>query len=212
MLIIWVLAYSTSLPGEEHHFLRLSPFVSSVGLSLLAAGFNGLKQFSQELTILFFLGIPRIILTSWVDISIITAKFSAFLLWYLGFEVSIEGTYIILPTGAVNVYSGCSGIEAIAYLLGLAAIFWVMFPMSHLKKLFVSCVGMAIAFGINAIRVALMAVLTAYSQQEAFVYWHEGDGSTIFAMISVTCFGLFCFCLLRHQEAQSQKPDGDLQL
>jgi hypothetical protein len=29
LLIIWVLAYGTSLPGEEHNFLRLAPFVSA---------------------------------------------------------------------------------------------------------------------------------------------------------------------------------------
>jgi len=41
-------------------------------------------------------------------------------------------------------------------------------------------VAVLVAFVVNGVRVALMAILVAYSSQEAFEYWHTGTGSEIF--------------------------------
>jgi cyanoexosortase A len=198
-LIAVVLLKSTSLTGS--HFIRLSPFLSAVGLALLASGFKGFKQYWQELLILFFLGMPQVLLSSLlIDISTFTAQFAAFILWYLGFEVSRQGVYINLPTGGVEVYPGCSGLESIAHLLGLAVLFLVMFPMDWGQKILVPVLAIFLAFVVNGVRVALMAALAASSKPEAFEYWHKGNGSLMFSLIAVLLFGLFCLFLIRQQE------------
>lgn len=209
LIIGWVLLYSTSLPGKEHSFLYLAPFISGLGLAIVASGFSGLKQYWQALVMLFFLGIPRVLLKTFTDLSPLTAKFSSLLLWYSGQNVVRDGVYIRVlandlqtVNSSVEVYEGCSGIEAISYLVGLAAVFLVMFPLSRGLRWLVPIVAVAIAFGVNGIRVALMAML-AGSNQAAFDYWHVGDGSMIFAMTSVTLFGIFCFFLLKWQDAQN---------
>lgn len=187
-----------------NRFPYVSPFISAVGLGLLASGFKGLKQYWQELLILLFPGVAYVILLFLVDLSELTATFATFVLWYLGFEVFREGVNITLTTGAVEVNQSCSGLENILHLWVLAVLFVVMFPLSDRQKFIVPVVASLVAFMVNGVRVALMAILVAYSHQKAFEYWHTGDGSLIFSMISVLIFGLFCLFLLQQNE-RSQK-------
>ena len=201
--IAWVLIHSFPIPDRHDPFLRISPFIMALGLSLIASGFRGLKQFQQEITILFFLGVPSILISSLIDISAYTAKTSALILWYLGFDVSVQGVYVNLPTGSVKVFEACAGMDLICYMLGLAVICLVMFPIKRNHNIFVVLVAIILAFAINGIRVALMAVLSAYDKREAFIYMHEGDGSLVFGMIAVFIFGLFYLLLLRQSESNS---------
>ncbi|MDJ0554555.1 MAG: cyanoexosortase A [Microcoleaceae cyanobacterium MO_207.B10] len=212
LLIIGGLLFNSTnfaKPDTVSPFWRLYPFIAGVSLSLIASGFQGFKQFWRELTILFFIGGPSVIISSLMDISEITAKFSTFLLWYMGFDVVNEGVYVLLPTGSVRVFGGCSGLESITYVLGLAVMCMLMFPTTKkVHKYIVPIVGLIIGFVVNGFRVALMAILVAYSQPEAFDYWHEGDGSLIFGMIAVMVFGLFYMFLMKQDENQHQEPEN----
>ena len=204
LLIAWVLLNSASLPdGQDpivhNRFLRISPFISALGLGLIASGFRGLKQYWRELTIVFFLGIPSVLASFLTDISPFTAKFATFLLWYSGFDVSLQSLNIILPTGRVRVYSACSGIESMTYLLGVAVICLVMFPPKWSHRILVPIVALILGFVVNGVRVALMAVL-AGTNSESFDYWHIGEGSLLFGMIAIAIFGLFYAFLLRQDE------------
>jgi cyanoexosortase A len=198
MLIALVLLRSLVTPGEA--FLLLAPLTAGLGLALLASGFRGLGQYRQELLLLFCLGAPKAFIPPLFDPTLWTAKFSTALLWYGGFEVVRDGVNIHLPTGSVEVYPGCSGIEGITYLLSLAGLFVVMFPLNWLRRGLAVVLAVWIAFAVNGVRVSLMAYLVASSQPEAFEYWHEGTGSLIFSMIAVLMFGGVCWLLLRWQE------------
>ncbi|GAX44769.1 hypothetical protein NIES4075_57880 [Tolypothrix sp. NIES-4075] len=204
-IIAIVLLKSASLKSFGG-FLYLSPAISASGLALLASGFQGLKQYRGELLALFFLAAPKLLPPSLVDISPITAKFSAFILWYTGFEVTRSGVNVYLPTGSIEVYFGCSGIELIFQMLGLALLFMLMFPLNYQQKILVPIVAATLGFIVNGVRVALMAILVAKGNEEAFKYWHEGDGSLIFSMIAVLLLGLFCWFVLRMNEPKNQKP------
>jgi cyanoexosortase A len=198
ILIAVVLLKITSLTGG--HFIRLSPFISAVGLALLASGLKGFKQYRQELLIFLVLGVPELVLSSLINLSALTAQFAAFILWYLGFEVSRQGVHVILPRGGIEVYAGCSGIESMTHLSLLAVLYLLMFPTDWIKKVLVPVVAVCLAFVVNGFRVALMAVLAASSKLESFEYWHTGNGSVLFSMISVLFFGLFCLFLIRQEE------------
>lgn len=206
LLIAAVLLKSTRF---NYSFPYVSPLISAVGLGLLGSGFKGLKQYWQELLILFFLGVPQLTLLGLIDITGFTAKFAAFVLWYLGFEVSRQGVNVNLTTGSVAVYPGCSGLESILYLLRLAALFLVVFPTDSSKKIIVPVVAIFLGFVVNGIRVALMAILVASSNHQAFEYWHQGDGALIFSLISVLIFGLFCLFMLRLDKPE---PENSVEL
>ncbi len=211
LLIAWVLLNSVSLPDTQNpilhnRFLRISPFIFTLGLSLIASGFWGLKQYWRELTIVFFLGIPSVLASFLTDISPFTAKFATFLLWYSGFDVSLQGLNIILPTGSVRVYSACSGIESMTYLLAISVICLVMFPPKRNHRILVPIVALILGFVVNGVRVALMAVL-AGTNSESFDYWHMGEGSLLFGMIAIAIFGLFYAFLLRQDESETQEAE-----
>ncbi|MGA9380655.1 MAG: cyanoexosortase A [Phormidium sp.] len=202
-----VLIKSISIFGYDP-FLRIFPIISGLGMALIASGFPGLKQYWRELLVLCFIAPSPGALSILIDISLLTAKFATAVLWYAGFEVSRQGVYVAVPTGVVEVYSGCSGIETMLQLLGLALVFLVMFPTKKSAKIIVPVVAVCIAFVVNGIRVALLAVLSAPSSKQAFEYWHKGDGSLVFSTIAVLIFGLFCLFLLR----QNQSDDDPNQI
>ncbi len=197
MLIAFILFKSAMVSSKFDPFLRLAPFLSGLGLSLIAVGFHNLKQYWRELVILFFHGIPSVITLPLVDIvTSITAKAAYYSLWYVGFNVTSEGNYVSLPTGRVFVYGGCSGMEAMNYLLGLSVVCLLMFPTKQNKALVIG-VAVACGFIINAFRVAGMALLVASYRLDLFKYWHEGEGSLVVGMVAVILFGIFYQYMLK---------------
>ncbi|MEG4485453.1 cyanoexosortase A [Microcoleus sp. D2_18a_B4] len=198
-LIALILLKSSSISGYDF-FIRATPFLSGISLALLASGTKGLKQYWQELLILGYTAIPPGLIGVLVDVPQLTAKFSAFILHYVGFDVVRKGVYLILEKGSVEVNHGCSGVNAMLQVLGLALVFLLMFPTTTGQKIVLPFVAIITAFVVNAARVGLLAVLVSLSQPEAFKYWHEGNGSVIFSMIAVFIFGLFCwFAILKDQ-------------
>lgn len=205
-LIALILLKSSSLFGDDL-FLRVAPFLSGISLALLASGTKGLKQYWQELLILAYTAIPPGLIGVLIDVAQLTAKISAFILHYLGFEVVRQGVFLILEKGSVEVNHGCSGVNAILQLLGLALVFLLMFPTTVGQKIVVPIVALLIGFVVNAARVALMAVLVSLSQPEAFKYWHEGNGSVVFSMIAVFIFGLFCWFAILQEPPNKKKQN-----
>lgn len=197
-----VLFKGLAITGD--HYLRVFPFILGIGLVLLASGFGGFRQYWQELTLTFFLGVPEVLLDSFVDLSELTARFSTLLLWFLGFDVYRQGVNIYLPGGNIKVYSGCSGLTLITQLIGISVIFLVVFNTKWRlpKQLLVVVFSATIAFCVNGIRVSLMTILVASENLEAFDYWHIGQGSLIFSLLAVLLFLGLCWIL-------NFKPDID---
>lgn len=198
LLILLILLKSASIYKYDF-FIRLAPLLSGVALGLIASGFNGLKQYWQELIILSCMAIPPGVITVFVDLTMLTAKFAYAVLWYFGVDVVRQGVVLKLPTGSVEVNHGCNGAHVIIQLLGLSIVFLIMFTTSLWQKLLIPIVAVLIGFLVNSARVALMAILVAYSDKDAFEYWHQGQGSVIFSMIAVLILGVFCwFTVLRN--------------
>jgi cyanoexosortase A len=203
--IAWVLLRSLGI-SEYDSFLRFAPIVSGIGVALLASGF-ALKQYWRKLLVLAWMTIPSTTLLNQFDISPLTADVSSSLLWYSGFRVIQDGVLLHMPTGSVEVYPGCSGIQLIWQHLFLGYLFVILFPIGLLRSLLVPLAGMLIAFITNSIRVALMAILVSQNQRDAFDYWHFGTGSLIFSMISVMFFGLLCYFLLEQADRAAENDE-----
>jgi cyanoexosortase A len=205
LLIAFVLLRSLSVTQIDSVF-ELSPFIAALGVAMLASGVKGLQQYWLELMIILAVNLPIGALLEQIEISTITAKFANAMLSYLGFEVSRQGVNIILPTGAVEVNRACSGLEGIVRLLRLSVLFLVMFPVKLAKSILVPVVAVLVAFIVNGVRVALMAFLVAYSNKEAFEYWHKGDGAQVFFLISTLVFGLFCYFISQKDDPNDREP------
>lgn len=204
LLIAFILFQSAVVSSKYAPFLRIAPFLSGLGLGLIAVGFQDLKLYWRELVILFFHGIPSVITSPLGGIiTSFTAKTAYYFLWYVGFNVTRDGNYVALPTGRVLVNEGCSGIEAMNYLLGLSVVCLLMFPTKQNKALVVG-VAVACGFIINVFRVAGMALLVASHRLDLFKYWHEGEGSLVVGMIAVILFGIFYQFILKRDSKISQ--------
>lgn len=194
-----LLLLSASLP-TSNMFLCGFPLFALLATALLASGAGGLRQYWKELVIFTLLAaypVIEIVLQSF-DLPTLTAKAANMMLWYTGFDVKRQGVFLDLPgRGRVEVYAACSGLHSIMQMISVSVLFLLMFP---LKKRWqgVACVVVAIALGflVNAARVCLMALLVGTPN---FQFWHDGQGSLVFSVISVSLFGAFCwFAFLRN--------------
>lgn len=201
-----VLLKSLSL-AEYDPFLRLSPLLSALGLGLIAFGLKELKQHWQELLLLLVLAVPTELLyeplNQLIHLPKFTAIFSSLVLWYLGFNVSLQGETIILPTGSLFVGPECSGIVTQLWLLQLAMLLVVIFPLNWIQKILVPVVAVTTGFVVNGFRIAKLAVFAA-SNIEAFHYWHS-ERAQIFSMLSVLIVGLFCLLIIRQEETEDEQ-------
>lgn len=177
--------------------LRLSPFTFGFALSLIASGYQGIKQYWQPLIILFFLGGPSVLFAN-IDLSPLTAQFAGFFLQNLNLDVKINGIYLFISnTHIIEVYKGCSGMEAITYLLGLSVIMLTLFPLKKVLSIITFFMAIMIGFVVNGLRVVAMSLLAHNNQMSSFQYWHEGQGSLFVGMVAIVIFLLYYFCLIK---------------
>jgi cyanoexosortase A len=193
----------------EESFLIGYPFIAGIALALIASGFHGLRIYWREIVLLFFLGIPEVLFAKLTDPSPITAQFASSILWFSGFPVTQQGIYLQLPGGSVQVYSGCSGVVAMTQLLGMSVLFLMLLPLpwKWFQKLILPVAAVAIGFIVNALRVALMAILVSQQQMDAFEYWHAGSGSLVFSVIGTCLLVLLVWVLI--QLFTSQPPEQE---
>jgi cyanoexosortase A len=199
ILIAIVLLKSGSL-SHYSRFLDYSPLISAIGLGLLSAGWLGLKQYWREFLILGFPALLTLVVDRLIDLSPLTAELSMGLLMAFGFPVVKEGLVIFYQSGAVVVGPGCAGLTVIWQLLELVLIYLLMFPSRRMYWVVLPIAASLISLIINSVRVALLAILSALPTKAVFDYWHEGDGSMIFSLISVALLAVLCHFWISKEE------------
>ncbi|MBD1822036.1 cyanoexosortase A [Cyanobacteria bacterium FACHB-DQ100] len=188
--------------------LEVTPLFIGGAIGLIAVGFRQFKYYRRELWIILVMVIPihflMVISESLVDSSVVTAKYAHTLMWYLGFLVERQGTKLIMPTGAVQVYLGCSGLEAILVTLKVAALFLLIFPTTSKQKITVPAIAILSAFIINGFRVMFLAYLVSKKDTASFDYWHGTGGAQVFSMISMTIFTSYCQYLVEYRKLEPE--------
>ncbi|NES83540.1 MAG: cyanoexosortase A [Moorea sp. SIO2B7] len=208
-IISFVLVRSASPEGYQP---SICPFLSLLGLCLLASGVKQLRDYWKELLIISLLIFSPLLayLLKAIDLATLTAQFSTFSLWLIGTGAEREGVFVIIPRslfmngGKVEVFGACSGIGNIIQMFSIGILFLLMIPLNKVQKII--CMGIAVLLGfiINALRVSLLAIFVASSEMDAFDYWHKDGGSLIFSILSVSLFGVFCWLLfLRNPPVES---------
>ena len=174
--------------------------ISATGLALLASGFPGIKQFQKELAIIFifptfvFIFIRLLsVLSSRVSVTLISAKITSFVLWYLGFDSVNQGTIVYVNGGAIDIYDGCTGISLLLMLLRVSITLVILFPFL-LKNIYLPFILSFLISGVFSIgRLIIMALVV--TDKPAFHYWHGDEGGNIFAVLSFLCFGAIILLL-----------------
>lgn len=198
----WIFIQAVMEPND--YIVRLFPFVSGLGIGLIAFGRNGLTQISRELLLLFFLGVPSTFCYYFIDISPITAKAAALILWYSGQNIWTQGTEIGLIGGkAISVVYDCSGIDMVNYFLALSILCLVQFPLQKKNAWFwIPAIGIIIGFMVNCLRVVMLVLFNDFNQT-AFKNWHTGTGSYTFAMSGAVILGIIYWLFLNHDASKA---------
>ena len=189
-LLALVLYKSTHL-FEGDFFLRVSPLLSLVGWALVASGMKGLGQYRREMLLLGFLAVPWEFVYLF-DVSLVTAKFSAFVLWLLGFEVTRQGVWLILPAGSIEVYRGCSGIRTIFQLLSASWLVLAIAPTTRVQKIGLPIAAILLGFAVNGGAGGADGSAGGRVRYRWIYLLARGDGSLIFSAIAMLAFGCVC--------------------
>lgn len=200
LIILGIFLKLIFLPTPEY-LIRLLPLIIGFTLAILASGIKGIKQFRLELFLLLVLAIPLESLIEPINqtfnITTLLAQFSTFILWYLGFDVTRQGEFIILPTKATWVGPNCSGVLTILWMLQLGLLFLVMFPTKGIHKILVPVGAVAIVIFVNGIRIAIMTYMAAHNYA-IFEILHS-DKAQIFSTIPLLLFAAFCKSLIQQK-------------
>ncbi len=185
---------------EGYDFRNLSLvfcLISIIGYIILIAGFRGLKKFPQELIflgvaslfILFIKKLLGIILTVQSEnnfISVISAKFATFFLWYLGFNPTNQGAIIHVNSASAYVGIACTGWNLFFMLCQLSFCVLLLFHYSLKNPFLPFLLSLLISFILSIIRIMIMALVV--KDDAVFDYWHGGDGSSLFISAGMILF------------------------
>ncbi|MDB9489082.1 cyanoexosortase A system-associated protein [Dolichospermum circinale CS-534/05] len=185
-------------------FWYFLPLITSVGFALLASGFQGIKQFRRYLVITAIFPLVEILvklLGMLIKITVISAKFTSFLLWYLGFDSTTQGTLVYVNNGIIDVLSECTAIPLLILLLKVSFLLIILFP-SFLKNIYLPFILSVVISGVfSVIRLAIIALVV--TDKPAFNYWHGSQGGDIFALLSFLLFGIIILFLSPNHQIPS---------
>ena len=179
------------LESGANPWLRIYPTASAFSWLLVCHGFKGFRTHWQIPFLFLFLGLPWLVIRQLFDMAIITAVTVTLVLQAIGFDAYMEQPLFVgIEASRVNVNIGCSGMEAMTYLLGLSALALLAFrPPSWLWYVLVPPLAILLAFVINIARVTCLALFNYHNRPDLFDSFHVGLGSQAFSGSSV---GLFC--------------------
>jgi cyanoexosortase A len=208
LLITLVLIKSLTLYWfESNLFVYLASFISFLGIALIASGIKNIKQYWLEIFFSGFLFIPTTFFGFWFNdqISLATAKISAYLLYYLGFNTVSKGIQILLHLpnqgdfiAEVNYF--CTGILMMGLMLKLALLLASFVPMKQWQRFWFATLALAVGFFLGVIRVSILTLTVPNPEQ--FAFWHGNEGAQIFSTLSIIIFSLFCYPTLNQPKSK----------
>ena len=142
-------------------------------------------------------------------LSRLTAILAAQLLWLAGRSAVPQADLILLPTHRLQIGPGCTGVNALSLCVAsVVALLLLNDSLSLLRSTFLLCSAPVLAISVNAFRVALLALMpvnrtgSGVSESSLFAFWHDGHGSTLFALLAVSLLFALEHCL-RHVHFRS---------
>ncbi|MEM8828934.1 MAG: cyanoexosortase A [Cyanobacteria bacterium P01_G01_bin.19] len=195
ILIVWLLFRGVAIDAKADVIARTYPSIAIVSLCLLASKPSKIFQYWRELIIVMTTGIPWEHLFNFIsatdNISLIDARIARLMLWYVGFDVHQTSNLVILPEGSIQIAGPCSSFALLGLMWQFSLIICFYFSLTKNQKILLWLGSTVIAFGVNGVRLCLMALLVANKQEEAFHYWHGHAGAEIFTTIAILLLSVF---------------------
>ncbi|MFQ6537982.1 MULTISPECIES: archaeosortase/exosortase family protein [Aphanothece] len=212
LLLLWALLALSFAARLYDPLLWGLPLASLAGLALLAGVPCRAALFGKLLLIGALLPLQGIVNALWPvePLALITARFTAFLLWLVGRPAFADGRQVMLDNQILVVDGGCTGHTTLSFCLATLVVLVVLFPLGNLglppgrltgrwSRLGLAALAVALlllgVMLINAVRIALLAYtlkdpgLQGWRAWQSFDFWHSGAGAQLFALLAS---GLVC--------------------
>ena len=195
-----LLGYILILSGAlAFPFCRFSVWSQAVVWTIVFAGIVcsswGMAFFKKHLTIaiLFLLSVypqPGVISRSLWEFLTPPFFLENFMAWVggtafqtIGQSVTIEGRFLHLSSGSVEVGWGCNGFSMALNTAGTGFLIGLFFKLPWHKIVALMVSGIALALLFNVPRIMLLAVAAVYWGKESFEFWHGPIGGQLFSAI-----------------------------
>ncbi|MCM1981603.1 exosortase/archaeosortase family protein [Lyngbya confervoides] len=211
VIVACLLTHSFSFYWFDSSFTNLMPGLAVLAIGLLGAG-RRLRLFYLELLFSSSFLIPKTLLTVWLNqgsgllLQKLTAQAAAFVLYYIGLPVALQGIQIQLPQGQVHVELGCTAYPAVMALVQIWFLLMLLMPMGGGPTLKVGGITLIVTYLITVARVAYLAFIV--DQPQLFEFWHGDPGQEIISTLLIMILGLtYYFTFLRQTEGCDQSED-----
>jgi len=201
VLLAWCLLRS-GLIVDQDGLVQILPLLETLALALLCVPIRRLGHFHQQFLVMSLIPLRLVAdrLLPELQISLMTARLTHFWLSTLGMPVIREQRVISFGESAVSVEGPCNGLDQIIFLMAIALIFLLAFPLRSWKhRLLILFSAPFIAFVGNSLRISLLALFNLMGGSNGrwwFDFFHTQEGSLIFAAISSSLLGWFYLKLI----------------
>lgn len=139
----------------------ISIIISFSGLIYIFLGSAAIKRIFPAIFLFFFsIPLPATIMPSLTaDLQLISSDFGVRILQFLAISVYREGNIIDLGTHKLDIVTACSGLRYIFPLISLSYLLSFLSFKTWWKRLALILSAIAIAIGINSVRIALTGIL-----------------------------------------------------
>jgi exosortase len=156
------------------------------GLSVYLFGFAVTRALWFPVAfLLYMVPLPKfsiIYITFWLKL--LVASLAADFVEVVGIPVLLDGAYLTLPNGVIEIENACSGLRSLIALTSLGAVYAYLTPLSTAGKWILLVASVPIALAANLTRVVAM-VLVSYRygpRGSAFEWTDFTTGLLVFAL------------------------------
>jgi cyanoexosortase A len=206
LLVGLILSKTFTLFWFESTLLPLLPISLAIALALIASGCRGFSQYYRELFFVWFLFFPEGVIGNFLDsiihITILSAKFATYFLYYIGFNVASQGNQVLISLPELGEFKAivdypCAGVPMILLMFKLALLLICFTSLSKQEKYLIPLFAIVLGFLLGVIRVCILTLLIPDAAK--FAYWHGAPGSQIFSTLAITIFAGFCYWILERK-------------
>jgi len=187
-LLLYVLATSWLV----NFISALSMLVVLAGVSIYLFGLVITRALWFPLAyLLYMVPLPKfsiIYITFWLKL--LVASLAADFVEIVGVPVLLDGAYLTLPNGVIEIENACSGLRSLIALTGLGAVYAYLAPLSATRKWILFSASVPIAVAANLVRVIAM-VLVSYGYGTRGLAFEWTDFTTGLLVFALAFLGLY---------------------
>ncbi len=187
-----LLLYALSSSWFVNFAAALSMLLVLAGLSLSLFGAAVTRALWFPLAyLLYMIPLPKISIiyvTFWLKL--LVASLAAGFVDAVGIPVLLDGAYLALPNGVVEIENACSGLRSLIALTALGAVYAYLAPLSTAGKWLLLLASVPLALGANLMRVVAL-VLVSYQFGSRGPAFEWADFTTGLLVFAVALLGLY---------------------